>query len=564
MATQITSEKNNWAGSDRGFNQRFVLNPSVGTDLGGVYVIDDADDLLSTLNTINSNQTISRGEIRVVSGGHCYENFVFQNVDDGPQAKYIMDLSTMSNLSVETLKGTDFIVVEPGANNMKMQKVLHSKFGLTLPGGSCYSVCAGGHIAGGGYGLLSRLHGLTVDYLSGVEIIVHDGKDFVKRLFDPTNDSFSLDWASRGGGAGHFGIITKYYFEKSRLQQSPESALFITIPVPWAQFTTASFFHKFLMDFHLACSSLPFQAFVVGKMVFKVSETSDIILTAQVVYGKGSGHNAINNSDLTVTEFTRDDAKSAISNFMATLSAYIENTEELEAREIQSINLPGHPIKGAFTINQTYDLPWIDMSQLLNGSGENQKGKYKSSYMADGHTFEKNESFAIYDFLTDKSSLPNNVDISQTLIQMDSYGGQINLIDTESDESYTAIAARNSVLKLQYQTYWKTLDEDIPTEVADDENIISWFNKGYNSIYQATIEENFPDWTSGKYQGCYFNYPDRQLGVNSGYTTSELENASQSFEEAYFGTSVVNKLKTIKRNVDTANIFSFSQSITSN
>ncbi|MFP3663308.1 FAD-binding protein, partial [Burkholderia sp. SIMBA_043] len=41
---------------------------------------------------------------------------------------------------------------------------LYKTANRTLPGGSCYSVGSGGHIVGGGYGLLSRLHGLTVDW----------------------------------------------------------------------------------------------------------------------------------------------------------------------------------------------------------------------------------------------------------------------------------------------------------------------------------------------------------------------------------------------------------------
>ena len=49
---------------------------------------------------------------------------------------------------------------------------LYKSANRTLPGGSCYSVGAGGHIVGGGYGLLSRLQGLTVDWLSGVDILV--------------------------------------------------------------------------------------------------------------------------------------------------------------------------------------------------------------------------------------------------------------------------------------------------------------------------------------------------------------------------------------------------------
>ena len=52
---------------------------------------------------------------------------------------------------------------------------LYKLTGKTVPGGSCYSVGAGGHISGGGYGLLSRRQGLTVDWLSAVDILLADG-----------------------------------------------------------------------------------------------------------------------------------------------------------------------------------------------------------------------------------------------------------------------------------------------------------------------------------------------------------------------------------------------------
>jgi FAD/FMN-containing dehydrogenase len=48
---------------------------------------------------------------------------------------------------------------------------LYKQNNLTLPGGSCYSVGAGGHICGRGYDVLSRKYGLTVDWLTGVEIV---------------------------------------------------------------------------------------------------------------------------------------------------------------------------------------------------------------------------------------------------------------------------------------------------------------------------------------------------------------------------------------------------------
>ncbi|WPM85273.1 FAD-binding protein [Apirhabdus apintestini] len=219
MSTYISPKANNFPGLDRGFNQRFKLDDNLSERQGeGVYLVTDAQDIIQTLNNIQKYSPKS-GEIKVIAGGHCYENFTFQSAadtDSGARTRFVIDLSNMRGIHEEKINNIDYVVIEPGASNWLIQQTLHSLYGAAVPGGSCYSVCAGGHVAGGGYGLLSRLHGLTVDYLAGVEMVIPDTQNggFKRRTFTPDADADRLDWACRGGGSGHFGIITKYYFEK--------------------------------------------------------------------------------------------------------------------------------------------------------------------------------------------------------------------------------------------------------------------------------------------------------------------------------------------------------------
>ena len=74
---------------------------------------------------------------------------------------------------------------------------------------------AGGHVTAGGYGLLSRLHGLTVDYLYAVEVVCvdADGKAAAIEvsLDSPETDEQALLWAHQGGGGGNFGIVTRFW-----------------------------------------------------------------------------------------------------------------------------------------------------------------------------------------------------------------------------------------------------------------------------------------------------------------------------------------------------------------
>ena len=86
-------------------------------------------------------------------------------------------MSLLNNIGREPEGGAYYI--EAGATIGDIYRGLHWRFGRTLPAGSCYSVGAGGHISGGGYGLLSRRFGLTVDWLSGVRVATVDASGHV-------------------------------------------------------------------------------------------------------------------------------------------------------------------------------------------------------------------------------------------------------------------------------------------------------------------------------------------------------------------------------------------------
>ncbi|MEM9424697.1 MAG: FAD-binding protein, partial [Spirochaetota bacterium] len=449
MSAYVRPGDNNFSGLDRGYNQRFRLSSSLSSARGeGVYVVESAEDIRDTLNGIAGGSSLSPGEIRATSGGHCYENFVFQESSSGSSnAKYVMDLNTMKGIQeISGLgDGKTYIAIEAGVSNWQAQTTLHAKYGKTIPSGSCYSVASGGHIAGGGYGLLSRLHGLAVDYLAGVEMVIPDLDvgGFKVRSFNPLEDGDDLDWASRGGGAGHFGIITKYYFDKDRLPLAPEGALFISIPIPWAQFTNGDIFTNFLNAYYDACAALPPQAFTLGKFFAKVDDASEMAVSIQVVYGDNSGHSTTSGG-VAYSPITRDGAVDVINTFWDGINDFSPDRKTLNSRPARTIELRGHPVTFVHDLGKLYDLPWIEMTQLLNGSGENKKGKYKSSYMITN--FSTDEGRAMYDFLADSNSeAPASAVKSDTLIQIDSYGMQVNEMDPDNN---TAIAARNSVLKI--------------------------------------------------------------------------------------------------------------------
>ncbi|WP_319687280.1 FAD-binding protein [Streptomyces sp. ME19-01-6] len=101
-----------------------------------------------------------RGGLRVAvrSGGHCFEDFV-----DNPEVRMIIDMSGMTAVYFDP--GRNAFAVEAGATLGEVYRRLYLGWGVTIPGGWCPSVGVGGHVQGGSFGTLSRLHGLTVDHL---------------------------------------------------------------------------------------------------------------------------------------------------------------------------------------------------------------------------------------------------------------------------------------------------------------------------------------------------------------------------------------------------------------
>jgi FAD/FMN-containing dehydrogenase len=80
--------------------------------------------------------------------------------------------------------------------------------GWALSSGDYGGVGVGGLATAGGVGFLSRAHGLTIDHLRAVEMVLADGS--VVRASDAENPD--LFWAVRGAGA-NFGIVTSFEFE---------------------------------------------------------------------------------------------------------------------------------------------------------------------------------------------------------------------------------------------------------------------------------------------------------------------------------------------------------------
>src|SRR5258708_38083019 len=182
----------------KGRNARF---PASDADAASrIELCDNAEDVALALQ-----RAVSEGlRPTVRSGGHCYEDFVYSN-----PGGVVLDVSMMGDTT--PLAGAAKYRIAAGASLGDAYTDLFKRYNVTLPGGTCGSVAAGGHISGGGYGLLSRLHGLTSDWLTAVDIFTVDARGKGGTRTGGGKHETEMVRGARGAGGGGLGVVTKYF-----------------------------------------------------------------------------------------------------------------------------------------------------------------------------------------------------------------------------------------------------------------------------------------------------------------------------------------------------------------
>lgn len=136
--------------------------------------------------------------VAVRGGGHNGPGL--GSCDDG----LMIDLSLMKGVRVDPAART--VRVEPGCTSGDVDHATHA-FGLAVPFGIVSTTGVAGLTLGGGTGYLTRKHGLTIDNLLEVDIVLADGS----LVTASEREHPDLFWAVRGGG-GNFGVVTSFLF----------------------------------------------------------------------------------------------------------------------------------------------------------------------------------------------------------------------------------------------------------------------------------------------------------------------------------------------------------------
>ncbi|WP_017612059.1 FAD-binding oxidoreductase [Nocardiopsis salina] len=507
--TKVFEEHSRYPDVVRGTNQRWVGRPEY------VCIVRSTAQVVEAVQTaVRNNKRIS-----VRSGGHCYEDFVYR-----PDVDVVIDMSEMGRVEYDEQRRA--FSVEPGSSLLNLYETLYRCWGVTLPGGMCHSVGAGGLIAGGGYGLLSRRSGLAADHLHAVEVVVVDDQGRARAVVatsDEADPGHDLWWAHTGGGGGNFGIVTKYWLrspETSRAEPSgqlprpPGEVLLSDVSWDWESMTEASF-SRLLQNFgtwHERNSGPD-------------SPYAGLCANLQLNH-RSNGQIGL----LTQVDASEPDAEQLLEEFLAAVNDGV-------GIETGAVTTPMGDQPPRPQLAAPRRLPWLQAAQML-GTGNpalvnpTLRAEYKSAYMRSA--FPQDQISAIYRHLT-RDDYKN----SDALLLVISYGGRIN---TKSPHE-TATVHRDSVMKLLYENFWD--------DAHEDEYHLTWIREFYHDVYSRT--GGVPQQNEVN-DGCYVNYADADLN-DPHWNTSD-----SAWSDLYYGANY-QRLKEVKRRWDPVGVFQHRQSV---
>ncbi|KAF4441831.1 hypothetical protein F53441_11916 [Fusarium austroafricanum] len=158
--------------------------------------------------------------VNAKSGGHSYTSLGF----GGEDGHLMIELDRM--YSVKLAKdGT--AKIQPGARLGHVATELYNQGKRALSHGTCPGVGVGGHALHGGYGMVARKYGLTLDWIKGATVVLPSGKI----VHCSKTENSDLFWAIRGAGAS-FGVVAELEFDTF---PAPEQVTEFAINLNWNQ-----------------------------------------------------------------------------------------------------------------------------------------------------------------------------------------------------------------------------------------------------------------------------------------------------------------------------------------
>ncbi|MFD0319292.1 FAD-binding oxidoreductase [Streptomyces flavalbus] len=507
--TMVTPSDKRYQDMVRGYNQRWAATP-------------EAICLAETTAQVRAvvQRAVQQGKrLTVRSGGHCHEDWVYNSDVD-----VILDMSKMNKVYFDAEKNA--ICVETGAQLLNVYERMYRSWGVTIPAGICFQVGAGGHVSGGGWGLLCRQLGLVIDHLHGVEVVTVAADGTAKVVVatrEPNDPHRDLWWAHAGGGGGNFGVITRFWFrspgatgtDPAKLLPQPPAEVFVhAVSWPWADMTKDRF-QRLVQnwgDWH--------------AKHLKPGTVNDHLFSALWLNHKSGGYIGM----VTQLDATVPDARKVLDDFLTTVTAGVEVAHEpmtTHMGEMAAMTDLGEPRR----------MPWFQAARYAGTTNPtlndpSLRSDNKSAYYRTAIPTAQID--AIYAQLT-RDDLVNPT----ANVQLSSFGGKVNAVAPDA----TAFPHREAAYKAAWSIWW--------TDPADEAMSLRWLREFYQSVYADTggvpVINDVTD-------GCYVNYPDIDLS-DPRYNTSGV-----SWQELYYKGNYA-KLQRIKQTYDPRDVFHHSQSI---
>ena len=435
---------------DKRFNKRFVASPDY------VRLVHSADEVVSAVQ-----DAVSEGQRLVVtSGGHCLEGFV-----SDPDVRVIIDVSPMKR--VYYVRHMNAVAVEAGATVGETFRVLFDRWGTVIPLGEYPAIGMGGHVAGGAFGFLCRQLGLAADYLYGVEVVTveESGRPGIvvatREASDPHRE---LWWAHTGGGAGNFGVVTRYWFRSpdvsgdnaaALLPRAPESITTLRAEWSWSEIDQPAF--RRLMQNHGAWCE------------------------------QNSDADSPNATLWTLLEIHRRQFGKIIVRGVSTAGARAERQIE------EHLSALGDGV-GAPPATELARMGWLDFAlnplpDLFAAPPGGVSVKVKDAMLK--RRLTDTQIDVVYDYMTRADH-----DVMGGVFGLATYGGRVNTVAPDA----TASAQRSSILDTACNTGW--------LDPADEAKNLAWVRGFYRELFADTGGVPVP---GDGYDGAFINHPDTDL-----------------------------------------------------
>ncbi|KAK4695760.1 hypothetical protein P7C71_g2043, partial [Lecanoromycetidae sp. Uapishka_2] len=196
------------------YNLRLVYTPAV------IVVPTTTQHIIDAVLCASANNV----KIQAKSGGHSYASFS----SGGQNGSMVIDLESLQTVTVDT---SGIAQVGGGVRLGDMALAIYNQSQRALPHGTCPGVGIGGHASHGGFGYSSRLWGLTLDTIVGLDVVLANGS-----YIHTTSTAYPDIFYALRGAADSFGIITSFYLQT---QPAPSSVVNWSYGIP-DMFTSAA------------------------------------------------------------------------------------------------------------------------------------------------------------------------------------------------------------------------------------------------------------------------------------------------------------------------------------